>query len=1064
MPLSFEPNVGQAPADVDYLAHSQSYAIGLSARGAILSQPVAATATHGKPAAASGDEIRMDLVGASEGAAVRGESRGAGVVNYYIGNDPTQWKTGVPVFGKVRYSGVYRGVDLVYYGNQQHLEYDFVVAPGASARPIELEISGAVAHIDARGYLNLSSDHRALTFDRPVAYQIVGEERHPVDVSYRVHGKQVRFALGPYDHTRTLVIDPVLTYFSYLGGSGYDVIGDTSPQASQTSGQAAAVDSAGELYVAGYTQSTNFPTQAAYQSSGPAKVGGNTWGFVTKFAANGQSLVFSTYLGGTLGNDFAYGIAVDASGNAFVVGQTTSNDFPITSGVYQTICSPYYNNSQHIAQSNCASGPSAFVTKLSATGTLSASTFLGGSATQSEGVAVAVDAAGRPYVAGYTYPGETIPNGVGQIPTVGFPTTTGAVVSAYNYSSCSPCNGALQYDAFVSVFDPALSTLIYSTMIGDNRPFSAIEASGSQANTIGEAVTLDSSGNFYLAGYSQDNYLPTTAGSYEPNPLTCGHDDAETTLFGGNCGFVSKFSPLSSAGGPSLIYATYLGGQATAAASSGSSWVDYVTGIAADSSGNAYLVGYANEAGFPTTAGAYQTTCNGYINATSTGDFDCNAAFIAKLNPTGSALLAGTYFGCVTCNGDDVYTMGAIALDASNNVYIAGFGGNGLPLINGFPSNNAIGGAAPFVAEFDPALATLKFSTFINVGNAGQIAPAGLVLDSLANIYVAGNINSPVSSAATNGAFQTTYGGGDSDGFVAKITVFAQTATALTASPSSTTTGNPVTLTAAATQVSGTGVPTGTVTFNDGALAIGSGTLNSSGVATFVTSALGAGTHSITAAYGGDANDAASTSTAVPVTIKIAVPNVVGSTQAAASSAITAAGLTVGTVTTQSSSTVPSGSVISQSPAGGTSVAAGSSVSLVVSSGTAAATVPNVVNFSRAAAASAISSARLTVGTVTTATSFTVVAGNVVSESPSAGTSVAAGSAVNLVIARNLPICDVNGDGQIDSRDIALIDSVLNTPAAGPYDPRDADRNGVINILDARKCVTLCTYAGCAIN
>jgi beta-lactam-binding protein with PASTA domain len=1134
MPLSFEPNVGQAPAGVDYLAHSQSYAIGLSARGAILSQ-AAATGAHGK-SEAGGDEIRMDLVGGSEGAAARGESRGTGVVNYYVGNDPAHWKTGVPVFGKVRYSGVYRGVDLVYYGNQQHLEYDFVVVPGASAKPIELELSGAAARIDARGNLNLRSDHRALSFDRPVAYQIVGEERHPVKVSYRVQGKHVRFALGEYDHSRALVIDPVLTYFSYLGGSGYDVIGTTSPQASQTSGQGAAVDSAGELYVAGYTQSTNFPTQAAYQASGPTKVGGNTWGFVTKFAANGQSLVFSTYLGGTLGSDYAYGIAVDTSGNAFVVGYTGSNDFPVTSGAYQTICSPNYNNNQQTAQSNCSGTNgvnSAFVSKLSATGALSASTFLSGTITQSEGVAVAVDAAGRPYVAGYTFPGENTPAGIPYYTqTVGFPTTAGAVQTAYNYSATLPINGALQYDAFVSVFDPALSTLIYSTMIGDDRPFSAISGVGSQANTIGEAVTVDSSGNFYLAGYTQDTYLPTTAGSFEPNPLTCGHEDAETTIFGGNCGFVSKFSPVGSAGGPSLIYATYLGGQATAAAAGGSSWSDYVTGIAADSSGDAYVVGYANEAGFPTTVGAYQPTCNGYVNATNTGDFDCSAVFIAKLNPTGTSLLAGTYFGCVTCNGDDVFTAGAIALDASNNVYIAGFGLNGLPLVNGFASNNTIGGAAPFVAEFDPTLATLKFSTFINVGNAGQIAPAGMVLDSLANIYVAGNLNSPVGSAATSGAFQSAYGGGDSDGFVAKITVFAQTATAVTASPSTTTTGSPVSLTATVAQVSGTGVPTGTVTFDDGATPIGSGTLNGSGVANFVTSALGAGTHSITAVYGGDGNDATSTSAAVTVTIKIAVPNVVGLTQSAAGTAITGAGLTVGTVTTQSSSTAPSGTVISQSPAGGasvaggsavslvvssgpakdtvpnvvgltqsaagtaitgagltvgtvttqssstvpsgsvisqspvagTSVAGGSAVSLVVSSGPAAATVPNVVNLTQAAASSAISAAGLTVGTVTTATSYTVAAGNVASESPSAGTSVVAGSAVNLVIARNLPICDVNGDGQVDSRDIALIDAVLNTPAAGPYDPRDSDRNGVINILDARKCVTLCTHAGCTIN
>jgi hypothetical protein len=263
MPLNFEPNVGQAPTGVDYLAHGQSYAIGLGARGALLSDTAAPLeGTRHVSAAAGGDEIRMDVVGGSVEATARGESPSPGVVNYYIGNDPAQWKTGVPVFGKVRYGGVYRGVDLVYYGNQQRLEYDFVVAPGASAKPIELAISGADVRTDARGNLDLRSAHRALTFNHPVAYQIVGEERRPVKISYRVHGQHVRFALGAYDHARTLVIDPVLTYFSYLGGSGYDVIGPTPPQVGQISGQAAAVDSAGELYVAGNTTSTNFPTQA----------------------------------------------------------------------------------------------------------------------------------------------------------------------------------------------------------------------------------------------------------------------------------------------------------------------------------------------------------------------------------------------------------------------------------------------------------------------------------------------------------------------------------------------------------------------------------------------------------------------------------------------------------------------------------------------------------------------------------------------------------------------------------------------------------------------------------
>jgi hypothetical protein len=328
----------------------------------------------------------------------------------------------------------------------------------------------------------------------------------------------------------------------------------------------------------------------------------------------------------------------------------------------------------------------------------------------------------------------------------------------------------LQFDAFVSVFNPALTTLVYSTLIGDDRPFSAIIASGSQADAIGTAVAVDASGNFYLAGYTNDAYLPTTAGAYEPNALSCGNELPGTTQLGGNCGFVSKFSPVTNANGASLIYATYLGGQATAAAAGHASWSDYVSGVTADASGNVYVVGLANEAGFPTTAGAYQTTCDGYDNVTSTGDYYCSAAFIAKLDHTGATLLASTYFGCITCSGDAVYGVGPVRLDAAGNVYVTGIGGNSLPLVNGFPSNNG-GGASPFVAEFDSALSTLKFSTMLNVGGGGQLSSAGLALDSSGAIYLAGNVNSPASSAATSGAFQASYGGGSADGFVAKISL-----------------------------------------------------------------------------------------------------------------------------------------------------------------------------------------------------------------------------------------------------------------------------------------------------
>ncbi|MBS0379408.1 MAG: Ig-like domain repeat protein [Proteobacteria bacterium] len=862
LPLTFERNVGQAAAGTEYLAHGRNYAITLGAAGATLALP----ATTAAPPL-----IDLKLAGARRATAPQAQDPLPGRINYLIGNDPTHWVTDVHTYARVRYPQVYRGVDLVYYGTEGQLEYDFVVAPHTATRDIGLQVDGAEnVSLDAHGTLHIGRAGSEVTFRRPVAYQLVDGERREISARYRLEGHAVHFQVGHYDHGRTLVIDPVLSYFSYLGGSGADVIGRTSPQASQIAGQAAALDSAGEFIVTGATASLNFPTHAAYQGSGPAKTYGTSWAFVTKFSADGTSVVYSTYLGGTNGNDLGYGVAVDASGNTFVTGVAGSNDFPATSGAYQTICSPNYNNASQTAKASCGDGgaPSAFVTKLSPSGSLLASTFLG-STYGSYGYGVAVDKSGRPYVAGAAYPGENIPTGVGgEAPAIGFPTTSGAIVTAYNYSPTQAINGALQYDAFVSVFDVNLTTLQYSTLFGDDRPFSQIAAQGSQASTYGNAVTVDASGNFYITGYTGDSFLPTTSGSLQSSSTQCGPNGTGSLALGGNCGFVAKFSPV---GSTTLTYGTYLGGVEPGAGS----WQNLATGIVADASGNAYVTGFSNDAGFPTTAGSYQPTCDGYNKSTKTGDSQCGVIFIAKLNPSGTSLLAGTFFGCLTCSGDGVSTPGAIALDAQGNLWVNGFGGNGIPVVNGIASTNTTGGQGPFVAEFDSGLATLKFSSFVNVGNAGQISTGGVAVDSSGAVYVAGNLGTPASSGATKGAFQTGYGGGSSDGFVAKIIVTEATKTLLTVSPTSATTGTPVTFTATVSETGGSAVPTGSVTFANGGSSLGKVSLNSSGVATLTTSSLAAGSYSVTAAYGGDTNNSASTSSAVTLTITSAPAPVV---------------------------------------------------------------------------------------------------------------------------------------------------------------------------------------------
>ena len=867
LPLNFERNLGQASKEVQYLAHGPSYAIELTEQGAAL----AFSSQTSKAAKA----IRLRVQGADHASIPAAEEPLPGRVNYFIGNDPSKWHTDVATYNKVRYANVYPGIDLVYYGTEGKLEYDFAVSPGSDARQIGLVFEGARRlRVDTQGNLKIRTQDREIAFQSPVAYQINDAGRQmPVSAHYRLNGHAVRFEVGAYDHSKPLIIDPVLSYFSYLGGSGYDVAGIATPTGSpfNTSGQAAAIDSAGDLYVTGYTESTDFPVKAAYETA-PAKVQGGTppAAFVTKFAPDGKSVIFSTYLGGTVGSDQATSIAVDSSGNAIVVGTTGSNDFPVTSGAYQTVCNPKFTSGPDVEVPNCpgGSGIAAFVSKFSPSGALLYSTFLSGSNTNTTAYAVAVDSSGRVYVAGETFPGSIVPAGTGGSPqAIPFPTTAGAVLTTPPYSTGTAGYQnvlSAQQDAFISVFDPTLSTLIYSSLFGEPQVSNAGAGFEGASFTIGQAVTVDASGNFYLAGTSEDASLETTAGAYEASASSCGAVTNNTLL---NCAFVAKFSPVGS-GTPSLIYGTYLGHTV------GGAYGDLMTGIATDAAGDAYVTGYTNQATFPTTSGAYQTTCDQYgVNGNT--DAECGAAFIAKLNPGGTALLASTYFGgyYAGANGipDNVTSMGPIVLDASGNVYIDGVAGNGLPQVNSLGTNDGVGGAqSPFVAEFNSSLTTLSFSTLFNTGGQSQLDVDGLALDTAGNIYVVGSVGSPPSSAATSGAFQSTYGGGSSDGFVAKIVMHTPTTTALSAAPSSATVGTAINLTATVAEVGGSGVPTGMVTFNDGTTSLGSMTLNSKGVAVYTTSSLSVGAHSITAAYGGDSANGSSTSTAASVTVTAA--------------------------------------------------------------------------------------------------------------------------------------------------------------------------------------------------
>jgi hypothetical protein len=398
---------------------------------------------------------------------------------------------------------------------------------------------------------------------------------------YKLSGDRIQFALGKYDHNRALVIDPVLDYLTYLGGSSTDQVGNTTYSPSGNTTQGMVVDPAGNVYVTGITQSTDFPLQGPIQ--GVNTENGYT-GFVAKLDPTGSQLIYSTYIGGGVFGDASttrpYAIAVDGSGSAYVTGFTSSPRFPVTAGAYQMVCGAVINN-----MTNCPNAQSAFVTKLNPDGGLVYSTFLGH--TNETAVAVAVDSQGQAYVAG-----NTTDSCASNDPVNCFPTTANAVLPGSTFNGSLNQGNHNQGSAFISVLDAAGANLLYSSIFGGDG-----SAAGNDHATFGSGVAVDSSGYFYLVGTTESNQLPVTPGAFQ----TTYYGNLAPGLGTSSRGFVAKFNPVSS--GASLVYTTYLGGFDTTL----DSYQDVVSGIAADADGNAYVSGNASY-DFPATEGANNST------------------------------------------------------------------------------------------------------------------------------------------------------------------------------------------------------------------------------------------------------------------------------------------------------------------------------------------------------------------------------------------------------------------------------------------------------------------------
>jgi uncharacterized protein (TIGR03437 family) len=719
LPLSFEANIGQADRRVRFVSRGSGYGLYLTGDEAVFALRKGGCGAAVRPGARRGepgcehDVVRMRLAGAS-GAAAAGEEPLPGKANYFIGSDPAQWRTGVPTYAKVRYRSVYPGVDLVYYGNQRQLEYDFLVAPGGDPKQIRLGLDGAKGlRLDADGDLVVTASHGALAFHKPVVYQLVDGQRKAVVGNFAMLDKRtVGFRVGDYDRAKPLVIDPVLTYSTYLGGSVW------------SSASAIAVDADGNAYVAGSTASTDFPvTQGALQATVPT-CSNCVAAFVAKLNPSGTALVYSTYLGASGSGTYAraYALAVDDAGSAYVAGSAGAG-FPVTAGAFQAACS----DNAFAAKLNPAGSALVYSTCLGA-----GDSYLG----VDQASALAVDSAGNAYVAGVTYSSE-------------FPVTPGAFQTNNKAGEGS--------NAFVTKLNPAGSALIYSTYLGGS---GRILFSFGPQQWDGDGATglaVDGAGNAYVTGYAFSVDFPVTAGAFQTtNPAVVPYGvGGFAPSYNQSNAFVTKLNPT----GTALVYSTYLGG--SGAHRNG----DSANGLAVDESGHAYVAGVAYSTDFPVSHGAFQTTSH----SVNSGN-----AFVAKLNPAGSALVYSTYLGGSGASwyGD---SANGLVVDETGNAYLAGgTWSNDFPVTSGAfqPTNRSPAGGNAFFAEVNPAGSALIYSTYLGGSGANVYgdSASGLALDGYGNVLIAGDAWS-ADFPVTAGAIQTAShsSSGNPSAFVAKL-------------------------------------------------------------------------------------------------------------------------------------------------------------------------------------------------------------------------------------------------------------------------------------------------------
>ncbi|HMA30312.1 MAG TPA: SBBP repeat-containing protein [Casimicrobiaceae bacterium] len=684
LPMLFEEFDGRTAERRSYVARGAGYHVAIFAGGALLALRATSAPGERSPDQGEATVVGFAFLDANASAWVRGLDPQPTRIHHLRGRADGPDRTDVATYSRVEIGDLFPGIDAVFYGNGQRLEYDLIVAPGADPSRVRLKIEGITGMgLAENGDLQLDTRHGTMTLHRPLAYQEHDGEREHVDSAYAIgDGNVVTIRVGVYDESRPLVIDPVVSYATYLGGSLSE------------RGTAIAVDADGNAYVTGFTTSSDFPVVSAYDRSLGKR--GDTDVFVAKLNPAGTGLVYATYLGGSTGIDRATGIAVDAAGSAYVTGMTSAGDFPVSANAYQP----------------STSGGGAFITKLVPAGNaLVYSTYLWGTAV----AAIAVDASGNALVTGNA--------------TSLFATTANAI-----QPTLPP---PLANAGFVLKLDPTGTAARYATFL----PGSA----ANQAN----AIAVDLQGNAYVAGWTTATDFPVISG-YQP------------ALRGQKDGFVAKIDPA----GSRFVYSTFLGG----------SLDDIINAIAVDADGNAHVAGETYSSDFP-SLNAFQPKKSGFRLVNSS----LGNAFVTKLDATGSTLRYSSFLGGEICTsycqslgglpqypGDAAY---GIAVDRDGHAFVTGLANTyTFPLVDSSaPRKQQDNQDSAFVAKVSASGASLLFSTFVRTGYAytddrltrfPPDAATGVATDQHGAAYVTGFTDGTGQFVTTPGAFQTGNGGG----------------------------------------------------------------------------------------------------------------------------------------------------------------------------------------------------------------------------------------------------------------------------------------------------------------